>query len=401
MGISHSPHIRNMAKNTKLSEAKSKKNDEFYTQYADIEKEVNAYLEYDPDTFRGKTVLLPCDDPEWSNFTIFFAQNFARLGLKKLISTSYAPASKNFNWHSGPTEFEQESPLFDCVKSKACGKIFVLEKDITGDGIINHDDLEWNYLDGDGDFRSEVVCKLRDEADIIVTNPPFSLFREFLAWLVQGGKKFLMIGNMNAITYKEVFPLLKDNQMWLGNGFAGGNAYFMVPEGTAREYATGVYDPERGMVHFRNCAWFTNMEHGKRHRPLELMSLQDNLKFSRHKDIKGSTGYRKYDNYDAIEIPYTDAIPSDYPGVMGVPISFLDKYCPEQFEIMGMCENEDLYDLKTRVYTRQECKDAYFAKFGKQGSYDLNASGVLTIEGKQEKVYQRILIRKIQPKNKK
>ena len=143
------------------------------------------------------------------------------------------------------------------------------------------------------------------------------------------------------------------------------------------------------------------MEHGKRHRPLELMSLQDNLKFSRHKDIKGSTGYRKYDNYDAIEVPYTDAIPSDYPGVMGVPISFLDKYCPEQFEIMGMCENEDLYDLKTRVYTRQECKDAYFAKFGKQGSYDLNASGVLTIEGKQEKVYQRILIRKIQPKNKK
>lgn len=401
MGISHSPHIRNMAKNTKLSEAKSKKNDEFYTQYADIEKEVNAYLEYDPDTFRGKTVLLPCDDPEWSNFTIFFAQNFARLGLKKLISTSYAPASKNFNWHSGPTEFEQESPLFDCVKSKACGKIFVLEKDITGDGIINHDDLEWNYLDGDGDFRSEVVCKLRDESDIIVTNPPFSLFREFLAWLVQGGKKFLMIGNMNAITYKEVFPLLKDNQMWLGNGFAGGNAYFMVPEGTAREYATGVYDAERGMVHFRNCAWFTNMEHGKRHRPLELMSLQDNLKFSRHKDIKGSTGYRKYDNYDAIEVPYTDAIPSDYPGVMGVPISFLDKYCPEQFEIMGMCENEDLYDLKTRVYTRQECKDAYFAKFGKQGSYDLNASGVLTIEGKQEKVYQRILIRKIQPKNKK
>lgn len=388
-----------MAKNTKLSEAKSKKNDEFYTQYADIEKEVNAYLEYDPDTFRGKTVLLPCDDPEWSNFTIFFAQNFARLGLKKLISTSYAPASKNFNWHSGPTEFEQESPLFDCVKSKACGKIFVLEKDITGDGIINHDDLEWNYLDGDGDFRSEVVCKLRDESDIIVTNPPFSLFREFLAWLVQGGKKFLMIGNMNAITYKEVFPLLKDNQMWLGNGFAGGNAYFMVPEGTAREYATGVYDAERGMVHFRNCAWFTNMEHGKRHRPLELMSLQDNLKFSRHKDIKGSTGYRKYDNYDAIEVPYTDAIPSDYTGVMGVPISFLDKYCPEQFEIMGMCENEDLYDLKTRVYTRQECKDAYFAKFGKQGSYDLNASGVLTIEGKQEKVYQRILIRKIQPKN--
>lgn len=378
MGISHTPHIRNMAKNTKLSEAKSKKNDEFYTQYADIEKEVNAYLEYDPDTFRDKTVLLPCDDPEWSNFTIFFAQNFARLGLKKLISTSYAPASKNFNWHSGPTEFEQGSPLFDCVKSKACGKIFVLEKDITGDGIINHDDLEWNYLAGDGDFRSEVVCKLRDEADIIVTNPPFSLFREFLAWLVQGGKKFLMIGNMNAITYREVFPLLKDNQMWLGNGFAGGNAYFMVPEGTAREYATGVYDAERGMVHFRNCAWFTNMEHGKRHRPLELMSLQDNLKFSRHKDIKGSTGYRKYDNYDAIEVPYTDAIPSDYTGVMGVPISFLDKYCPEQFEIVGATESEG------RGFSA--------------GLWDAN-SKVSQPLIKGERVYKRLFIKKIQPKN--
>lgn len=378
MGISHTPHIRNMAKNTKLSEAKSKKNDEFYTQYADIEKEVNAYLEYDPDTFRDKTVLLPCDDPEWSNFTIFFAQNFARLGLKKLISTSYAPASKNFNWHSRPTEFEQESPLFDCVKSKACGKIFVLEKDITGDGIINHDDLEWNYLDGDGDFRSEVVCKLRDEADIIVTNPPFSLFREFLAWLVQGGKKFLMIGNMNAITYKEVFPLLKDNQMWLGNGFAGGNAYFMVPEGTAREYATGVYDAEKGMVHFRNCAWFTNMEHGKRHRPLELMSLQDNLKFSRHKDIKGSSGYRKYDNYDAIEVPYTDAIPSDYTGVMGVPISFLDKYCPEQFEIVGATESEG------RGFSA--------------GLWDAN-SKVSQPLIKGERVYKRLFIKKIQHKN--
>lgn len=382
MGISHTLHIRSMAKNTKLSEAKSKKNDEFYTQYADIEKEVNAYLEYDPDTFRDKTVLLPCDDPEWSNFTIFFAQNFARLGLKKLISTSYAPASKNFNWHSGPTEFEQGSPLFDCVKSKACGKIFVLEKDITGDGIINHDDLEWNYLAGDGDFRSEVVCKLRDEADIIVTNPPFSLFREFLAWLVQGGKKFLMIGNMNAITYKEVFPLLKDNQMWLGSTGNGTDMVFGVPEGAIINESDRLKAERLGYkgnyTRLGNSCWYSNLEHGKRHRPLELMSLQDNLKFSRHKDIKGSTGYRKYDNYDAIEVPYTDAIPSDYTGVMGVPISFLDKYCPEQFEIVGATESEG------RGFSA--------------GLWDAN-SKVSQPLIKGERVYKRLFIKKIQPKN--
>jgi len=181
--------------NTNLANAKTAKNDEFYTQYADIQKEINAYLDYDPNVFRGKTVLLPCDDPEWSNFTKFFAQNFELLGLNKLISTSYAPESKKYKMPYQPTLFETSQPYFDNDKSKTHGKIFVLERDVTGDNRINIDDLQWQYLEGDGDFRSKEIRKLRDEADIIVTNPPFSLFREFLAWIMEANKKFIIIGN--------------------------------------------------------------------------------------------------------------------------------------------------------------------------------------------------------------
>ena len=380
--------------NDSLSKAKEAKNDEFYTQYHDIEKEMNAYLEYNPDVFRGKTILLPCDDPEWSNFTKFFAQNFETFGLKKLISTSYAPESKKYKYGYQPTLFETTAPHFNADKSKTNGKIFVLDHDVTGDGKINVEDLEWDYLKGDGDFRSKEICKLRDEADFIITNPPFSLFREFLAWIIEADKQFVIIGNMNAITYKEVFPLIKDNQIWLGNGFQGGNAFFRIT--MERDYAEGVYDEETGLVKFRNCCWLTNIDHGRRHQPLPLMTMADNLKFSRHKEIKGKIDYEHYENYDAIEIPFTDAIPNDYEGVMGVPTSFLDKYCPEQFEIVGMCENGDLYKQKTRVYTSEECRQAYMAKFGKKGVYDLNASGVLIRNGLREKVYQRILIRKKQ-----
>lgn len=380
--------------NQTLSNAKTAKNDEFYTQYADIQKEINAYLDYDNNVFRGKTVLLPCDDPEWSNFTKFFAQNFELLGLKKLISTSYAPESKKYKIPYQPTLFETVQPYYSPDKSKTNGKIFILERDITGDNRINIDDLEWQYLDGDGDFRSEEIKALRDEADIIVTNPPFSLFREFIAWLVEADKKFIIIGNMNAITYKEIFPLIKGNKMWMGNGFQSGNAYFKVM--MLKEYADGVYNSETGLVKFRNCCWFTNLDHGRRHEPLQLMTMAENFKHSKHKDIKERKEYLQYDNYDAIEVPFTDAIPSDYEGIMGVPISFLDKYCPEQFEIMGMCENEDLYNLKTKVYTTVECKQAYIDKFGKIGTYDLNASGVVLRDGIKDKVYQRILIRKKQ-----
>ena len=379
--------------NTNLKEAKAAKNDEFYTQFHDIEIEMNAYLEYDPDVFRGKTVLLPCDDPEWSNFTRYFAAKFDELGLKKLISTSYAPDAKKMKLLAEPSLFEKEAPQFDPQKAQTKGKIFVLEKDHTGDGHINIDDLEWEYLEGDGDFKSKEVTQLRNEADIIITNPPFSLFREFLAWIVEAHKQFIIIGNMNAITYKETFPLIKDNKMWLGYSIHSGDREFQVPD----EYpltAAGwrIDDNGRKFIRVKGVRWFTNIDHGRRHEPLPLMTMADNLRFSKHKELKGKTAYDRYDNYDAIEVPFTDAIPSDYDGVMGVPISFLDKYCPEQFEILGMCENEDLYSMKTRVYTTYECKTAYLKKFGKTGTYDLNASGVITRNGIQEKVYQRILI---------
>ena len=188
--------------NTNLKEAKAAKNDEFYTQFHDIEIEMNAYLEYDPNVFRGKTILLPCDDPEWSNFTRFFAAKFDELGIKKLISTSYAPDAKKMKLLAEPSLFEIESPQFDPKKAQTKGKIFILDKDITNDGRVNIEDLQWEYLEGDGDFRSKEVTKLRDEADFIVTNPPFSLFREFLAWIIDANKKFIIIGNIISVPLK-------------------------------------------------------------------------------------------------------------------------------------------------------------------------------------------------------
>lgn len=322
-----------------LSKAKNGKNDEFYTQYHDIEKEMSAYLEYDPNVFRGKTVLLPCDDPEWSNFTKFFAQNFQRFKLKKLISTSYAVESKNYKSNYQPTLFEVNDPQYDETKTRINGKIFTLTRDKTGDGKIDVNDLEWTYLKGDGDFRSEEIKKLRDTSDIIITNPPFSLFREFLAWIVEAKKQFVIIGNMNAITYKEVFPLIKNNKMWTGIRFNqrlnGKNMTFAVPDdykltGTEVEMSSD----GKKMISVAGTGWYTNLDHGRRHLPLTLMTMEDNIKFSKHKEIKGKK-YQKYDNYDAIEIPFTDAIPSDYDGIMGVPISFLNKYNPSQFEILG------------------------------------------------------------------
>jgi hypothetical protein len=379
--------------NENLGAAKVAKDDEFYTQYHDIEIEMNAYLEYNEDVFRGKTVLLPCDDPEWSNFTKYFAQNFGRLGLKKLISTSYAPNSKPKNLDLQPTLFELDSPEYDEEKSIANGKIFTVTRDISGDGVTNFDDLEWNYLEGDGDFRSDEVTALRDEADIIVTNPPFSLFREFLDWIFESEKHFVIIGNMNAITYKESFRLIKADKMWLGASIHSGDREFRIPPASVTRSPSRRTD-ESGNVFLRvpGVRWFTNLDHGRRHQPIPLMTEAENVKFSKHKEVRG-LGYQKYDNYDAIEVPFTDAIPGDYEGVMGVPISFLSKYSPEQFEILGMCENIDLYGLKSKTYSSDECREAYFAKFGKPGTYDLNASGVIVRDGQLEKVYQRILIR--------
>ncbi len=324
-----------MANNNALGKAKAAKNDEFYTMFYDIEREMEAYLDYDPDAFRGKTVLLPCDDPEWSNFTKFFAQNFEALGLRKLISTSYAQESKNCKGGVQLTLFETASPQFDSSKTQTHGKIFVLDRDCTGDGRIDFRDLQWDYLEGDGDFRSEEVRRLRDEADVIVTNPPFSLFREFLAWIMEANKQFVIISNKNCITYKEVFPLIMNNRIWTGcRGWSGGMWFKTADEDD--------YDRIEHGERMKNVPsfWLTNIEHGRRHRPLLLMTMADNIKYSRHKEIRG-TGYRHYDNYDAIEVPYTEAIPDDYDGVMGVPISFLDKYCPEQFELLGITENND------------------------------------------------------------
>ena len=322
--------------NNTLTSAKKAKQDEFYTQYADIQKEINAYLDYDPDTFRGKTVLLPCDDPEWSKFTRFFAENFELLGLKKLISTSYAAASKKYKTPYQPSLFESGSPQFDAAKTEVRGKIFVLDHDANANGRIDLDDLEWKYLDGDGDFRSVEVCKLRDEADVIVTNPPFSLFREFLAWILaaKDTKLFLILGNKNAVSYTEVFPLIKGNRMWSGVTEWAGGMWLETMDSTNVDK---VIDGKN----MKNVAsvWFTNIEHGRRHRPLELMTMADNIKYSRHKEVRGKS-YFTFENYPAIEVPFTDAIPSDYDGIMAVPRSFLDKYCPEQFEIVGIAEGE-------------------------------------------------------------
>ena len=392
-----------MASNTKLSEAKNAKNDEFYTQWADIEKEIQAYLDFNPDVFRGKTILCPCDDPEWSNFTKFFALRFMEYGIRKLISTSYAPESKRYKYGYQPTLFETDDPKFDKEKTQTKGKIFILDQsNINKDGKVNIDDLQWDYMEGDGDFRSKEVLKLRDEADIIITNPPFSLFREFFIWVIETQKKFVIIGNMNAITYKEIFPHIKENGIWLGATGNGKDMVFAVPKGAVVAEEDRKKAARLGYVgdftRLGNSCWFTNLDHGRRHKPFPLMPTGDILKFSKHKELKGKTRFDKYDNYDAIEVPFTDAIPSDYKGVMGVPVSFLDKYCPEQFEILGMCENMDLYDLKTKVYTTGECRQAYLEKFGKKGTYDLNASGVLKNNKKYEKVYQRILIKRIEGK---
>jgi len=323
--------------NLNLTSAQKGKKDEFYTQYNDIEAEMNAYVEFNPNVFRGKVILLPCDDPEWSNFTRYFASNFERFGIKKLISTSYAKGAGNKQL----TLFEEKSPLYDAELHEVRGKLFTLTHDTDGSGNIDIDDIEFNgYLQGDGDFRSPEVCALRDEADIIITNPPFSLFREFLAWIFGGKKQFIIIGHQNAITYKEVFPFLKNNLMWLGHGFKSNVGYFYAPD--YEDYAVAGQHKD-GFIRVSGVMWFTNIDLGKRHEKLLLDTMAHNIKFNKKLRKKleeyGLSEYQKYDNYNAVEVPFTECIPSDYDGIMGVPITFLDKYNPEQFEIMGLLQS--------------------------------------------------------------
>lgn len=378
--------------NTNLSNAKIAKNDEFYTQYADIQKEINAYLEYNPDVFRGKTVLLPCDDPEWSNFTKFFAQNFELFGLKKLISTSYAVESKKIkDWQ--PTLFETESPYYDADKSRTHGKIFILDEDINSDGRFNINDLRWNYLEGDGDFRSDEVKALRDEADIIITNPPFSLFREFFSWIMEAGKKFVIICNKNCVSYKEVFPYIKDNFVWIGSTPMSQDLLFVVPKFMEEQFVNegkegSNYKIVDGKVLGRSTSiWLTNLDHGRRHEPLPLMTMEDNILYSKHKEIKGK-GYVHYENYDAIDVPFYDAIPSDFGGLMGVPRSFLDKFCPDQFEIIGNAEGDAGKELGFKPYPRELRKLNKSLRDGQPYYFDEN--------GVPQKPFGRIIIRKKQ-----
>ena len=271
--------------------------------------------------------------------------------------------------------FEKQAPHFDPNINKVRGKIFTLENDTNQNGVIDIEDLKWQYLEGNGDFRSDEVKKLRDEADIIITNPPFSLFREFLAWIVEADKQFAIIGNMNAITYKKVFPLLKNNKMWLGNRFNrrvnGKNMIFGVPDNYPMTGTEVEIDKDgRKYIAVAGTGWFTNIEHGRRHQPLQLMTMAENIKYSKHKEVKGQE-YKKYDNYNAIEVPFTDAIPSDYNGVMGVPISFLDKYNPEQFDIV------DLGIVGSCEFTCNKRMEILDKQGNPTGKYTYNAKGTL------------------------
>jgi len=332
--------------NKNLNKAKETKNDEFYTQYSDIQKEIAAYLEFNKNVFRNKVVYCNCDDPFESNFFRYFVLNFNKLGLRQLITTSYKP-SPVANTQLGL--FGDDKTL---AKAKGRPKItankFIINevKDIDGDGEFNLKDVakqlkanknnEWTPLEGDGDFRSEESINLLKQSDIVVTNPPFSLFREYIKQLVDFDKKFLIIGNMNAITYKEVFPLLKENKVWLGNNYKvnAGAMFFEIPEKIAnmeqvREVKTNESGKKVYITRVQGVRWFTNLDHGRRHQPLPLMTKAEVIKFATKKP------FEKYDNYDAIEVSFVKNIPSDYNGVMGVPMSIFDKYSPEQFEILG------------------------------------------------------------------
>ena len=300
-------------KNSNLHNAKRAKNDEFYTQLSDIEKEMAHYKDF----FKGKIVYCNCDDARESNFFQYFTLNFEYLGLKKLITTGY--------------------------KENGKGVKLVYEGDKNGNKIVEDNEIIIRELEGSGDFRSEECIELLKECDVVVTNPPFSLFREYIAQLMEYGKKFLIIGSMNAITYKEIFPYIKNNELWMGMNWVKD---FVQPNGEVKK--------------FGNICWYTNIGHSRRNTELDL-----------YKNYSADE-YPKYDNYDAIEVSKVTDIPMDYEGVMGVPITFLDKYCPTQFEIIGQLNVGCFMDNN-----------------GWQGS---NGKNMLSVNGKT--AYKRVLIRK-------
>lgn len=333
--------------NASLSAARRAKKDEFYTQLQDIEAELRHYKAH----FQGKVVYCNCDDPNESNFVAYFKLNFEHLGLKKLIATHYQYADMLTQANAYKLEYTgSDTPMPDE------GNVGVTE------------------LKGDGDFRSDECIDLLRQADIVVTNPPFSLFREYVAQLVKYDKRFLIIGNMNAITYKETFPLVKNNQMWLGPSIHSGDREFRVPASYPLN-AAGVRLGDRGERYLRikGVRWFTNLDHDRRHEPLTL--------YKRYT----SEEYPAYDNYDAINVDKTADIPEDYDGAMGVPITFLDKYCPEQFEILGITDRDNNSGLKTKEYSAAEVPNAG----------DLNRRGAIKVGEVYKSTYARLLIRGI------
>lgn len=357
--------------NRQLNAAKAAKKDEFYTQLTDIERELQHYWPH----FRDKVVLCNCDDPYESNFFKYFALRFNQLGLKRLICTCYngSPVQGNelmIDWG----DFKQEP-------KKLAYKVEISEvRDLNGDGAVDLSDVRYllkndknvlTILKENGDFRSRECIELLRQADIVVTNPPFSLFREYLAQLIQFDKKFLIIGNVNAITYKEVFPLIKDNKLWLGPSISSGDRIFNVPDDyPLSATGCGVDADGRKYIRVKGVRWFTNLDHNKRHEELDLVCHYS------------PEEYPNYYNYQGIEVGKTIDIPFDYDGVMGVPITFLDKYCPEQFEIIGIsleCANMD--PIKQRI--------------GR-----LNGGPRFYIEqnGELVRLYERILIRNKHPR---
>jgi len=341
--------------NSNLNRAKEAKKDEFYTQLEDINNELRHYRDH----FRGKTVLCNCDDPRISNFFTYFAYNFEKLGLKRLITTCY----KN-----------QDADLFSQHKSERAVYL-IYEGDRNGNHLPDPDEIGIRPLQGDGDFRSAECIELLKEADIVVTNPPFSLFREYVAQLIQYDKKFLIIGNINAVTYKEIFPLIMLNKIWLGASIHSGDRKFWVPDDYELNAAgCGIDETGRKFIRVKGVRWFTNLDYKERHENLILYK-----KYSPEK-------YPKYDNYDAIEVSKTSDIPCDYEEVMGVPITFLDKYNPDQFEIIGMAKRgAGDPALKSRVYTKED-----YPNYS-----DLNATPTLRrSDGTLYNTYPRILIKR-------
>ena len=341
------------AKNRSFHAAKNAKQDEFYTQLSDIEKELKHYKAH----FKGKVVYCNCDDPRVSNFFHYFSYNFEKLGLKKLITTCY----KN-----------QEMDLFSRNDSEQA--IYLeYEGDKNKNNVPDPEEIGIKQLDGDGDFRSEESIELLKQADVVVTNPPFSLFREYVAQLIEQNKKFVIVGNQNAITYKEIFKLIKTDKVWLG--YKSGDMAFRVPD-YYEPRATRYWQDDDGQKwrSMGNACWFTNLDISKRHEELILYKAYS------------PEEYPSYDNYDAIEVSKTDNIPNEYYGAMGVPITFLNKYNPDQFEILGITDRDDNSGLKTKEYTLDDAPNAG----------DLNRRGAIKIGNEYKSTYARLLIRRRQ-----